>query len=116
MHKNFQFFFLCLPHLSGSKFPCDSRGGLRLAVGCREVGLLDQNVKHTIKKSSFFFADRLVVTGERNSAALLENTPSSYQGCPIPTIPIPPYPIRACRRMLYIKLRRINKIQKGYDF
>ena len=44
MHKNFQFVFLCPPHLSGSKLPCDSRGGLRFAVGCRKVGLLDQNL------------------------------------------------------------------------
>ena len=54
MHKKFEIIFSCHPQLSDSKFPCDSRGGLRLAVGCREVGLLDRNVKHTIKKVHFF--------------------------------------------------------------
>ena len=39
--------------MSGSKFPCDSRGGLRLAVSCQIMGLLDRNVRHTIEKSSF---------------------------------------------------------------
>ena len=54
MHKIFQNFFSCPPHLSGSKFPSDSRGSLRLAVVCREVGLLDRNVRHTIKMVHFF--------------------------------------------------------------
>ena len=36
------------------------------------------------RKSSFFFADRLVSSGEQSSAAPLENALSSYQRYPIP--------------------------------
>ena len=59
--------FSCHPQFSGSKFPSNSRGGLRFAVGRRLAGLLDQNVRHTIGKKSFQDADRLVVTEARNS-------------------------------------------------
>ena len=43
----------CYPQFSGSKFPCDSRGGLRFAVRRRLAGLLDLNGRHTIVKSHF---------------------------------------------------------------
>ena len=33
MHKNFQNFLKCPPHYFCAKFPRDSRGGLRLALG-----------------------------------------------------------------------------------
>ena len=53
MHKKFQNFLSCHPQLLGSKFLCDSRGGLRLAVSFRIMGVLDLKVKHTIEKSLF---------------------------------------------------------------
>ena len=50
MHKNGRKYFSCHPQFSGSKFPSDSRGDLRFAVGRRLAGLLDENVRHTIGK------------------------------------------------------------------
>ena len=67
MHKNGRKYFSCHPQFSRSKFPSDSRGGLRFAVRRRLAGLLDQNVRHTIGKKSFLDTDRQVDTEARNS-------------------------------------------------
>ena len=52
----FQNIFSYHPQLSDSKFTCDRHGGLRLAVSCWIMGLLDRNVRHTIEKK--FISDR----------------------------------------------------------
>ena len=51
--SNGQKIISCYPQYSGSKFLCDSRGGLRFAVRRHLAGLLDLNVRHTIVKKSF---------------------------------------------------------------
>ena len=55
-HKKFQNVYSYHPQLSDSKFTCDPHGGLRLAVSCWIMGLLDRNVRQTIEKK--FISDR----------------------------------------------------------
>ena len=56
MHRNGPKNISCYPQLSGSKFPCDSRGDLRFAVRRHLAGLLDLNVRHTIEKMSLLYS------------------------------------------------------------
>ena len=70
MHRNGPKIISCYPQFSGSKFPCDSRGGLRFTERRRLAGLLDLNMRHTTGKKSFLNTDRLAVTGARNLASL----------------------------------------------
>ena len=52
MHEKFKILFEKSPPPLQfcSEFPCDSRGGLRLAVSQKLEGLEPQNVRHTIEK------------------------------------------------------------------